>query len=125
MKKSEKRVEPKDTEPEQRKSKPASVDDALISEFCHLIAKIAMRIATDKAKNPRINKNDKTSFRKETEEPKLIGFYDAARIPEVSKSEVYKILSEIQKANPENELLIPVSSLKALLDEGKNNKKPD
>jgi hypothetical protein len=125
MKKSAKRSDVKDPEPEPGKIKPASLDDALISEFCRLIARIALRVATENAKNPGANRKSKAWINKKLEKAKLIGFYDAARIPEISKSEVFKCLTEIQKGDPENELLIPVSSLKALLNEGGSNKKSD
>jgi hypothetical protein len=59
MGQSAKRSGVKDPKSEPDKSIPASLDEALIDEFCHIIAGIIRRIMTDEAKKSRTNRKNK------------------------------------------------------------------
>ena len=69
MGQSAKRSGVKDPKSEPDKSIPASLDEALINEFCHIIAGIIRRIVTNEAKNPGINKKNKAPVNKKLEKP--------------------------------------------------------
>ena len=69
MKKSVKRFDPKNPRSEPDKSIPASLDEALINEFCHIMAGIIRRIVNNEAKNPGINKKNKAPVNKKLEKP--------------------------------------------------------